>query len=287
VMPKENETKWDFVIEPNPGLFKIHFKEIWNYRDLLGIFIKREIVSYYKQTILGPLWFFIQPMLTTAMYVIVFSKIANLSTDGVPPVLFYLSGIVMWNYFADCLNSTAVTFTTNAAIFGKVYFPRIIVPVSKITSNLLKYFIQLGLFIVIYLYYIISGKFASHINFQLVTLPWLLLIMAILSLGLGMIISSLTTKYRDLVFLLTFGIQLFMYATPVIYSLESVKGFAFYHLIAYNPISAVIESFRSCMLGTGTIDYQMLGYATLVSFFIFLIGIIIFNKTEKDFADTI
>ena len=184
MISKENETKWDFVIEPNPGLFNIHLKEIWNYRDLLGIFIKREIVSYYKQTILGPLWFFIQPMLTTAMYVIVFSKIANLGTDGVPPVLFYLSGIVMWNYFADCLNSTAVTFTTNAAIFGKVYFPRIIVPVSKITSNLLKYFIQFGLFIAIYLYYIFSGKFEFNINLQLVTLPWLMLIMAILSLGL-------------------------------------------------------------------------------------------------------
>ena len=287
MISKENETKWDFVIEPNPGLFNIHLKEIWNYRDLLGIFIKREIVSYYKQTILGPLWFFIQPMLTTAMYVIVFSKIANLGTDGVPPVLFYLSGIVMWNYFADCLNSTAVTFTTNAAIFGKVYFPRIIVPVSKITSNLLKYFIQFGLFIAIYLYYIFSGKFEFNINLQLVTLPWLMLIMAILSLGLGMIISSLTTKYRDLVFLLTFGIQLFMYATPVIYSLQSVKGFAFYPIIAYNPISAVIESFRSCMLGTGSIDYVMLGYSSLLSMLIFGVGLIIFNKTEKDFADTI
>jgi lipopolysaccharide transport system permease protein len=277
---------WDLIIEPRTSLFQIDLKEIWKYRDLLRMFVKREIVQFYKQTILGPLWFFIQPLLTTIVYMIVFGQIAKLSTDGKPQILFYLSGVVLWNYFADILNNTAATFRENAQLFGKVYFPRIIAPAAKAISNLLKLLIQLGLFFAIYIYLVLSGQFEFSISWTILLLPLLVFILFNLGMGLGMLVTSMTAKYKDLIFLITFGVQLLMYATPVIYSLETIKGTRFYSWIAYNPLSPVIEIFRNSLLG-GNIDFLMLGYSLMSSLVVFLLGLLIFNKTEKTFIDTV
>lgn len=277
---------WDLVIEPRSSLFQIDFKEIWKYRDLLRMFVKREIVQFYKQTILGPLWFFIQPLLTTIVYMIVFGNIAKLSTDGKPQILFYLSGVVLWNYFADVLNNTAATFRENAQLFGKVYFPRIIAPAAKAISNLLKLLIQLGLFFAIYIYLLISGQFEFSISWTILLFPFLILILFNLGMGLGMIVTSMTAKYKDLIFLITFGVQLLMYATPVIYSLETIQGTRYYNWVAFNPLSPVIEIFRNSLLG-GKIDFQMLGYAFISSLLVFIVGLLIFNRTEKTFIDTV
>lgn len=277
---------WDLVIEPRSSLFQIDLKEIWRFRDLLLMFIKREIVQFYKQTILGPLWFFIQPLLTTIVYMIVFGQIAKLSTDGKPQILFYLSGVVLWNYFADVLNNTASTFRENAQLFGKVYFPRIIAPAAKAISNLLKLMIQLGLFFAIYIYMVVTGKFEFSISWTIFLLPILVLILFNLGMGLGMIVTSMTAKYKDLIFLITFGVQLLMYATPVIYSLETIEDTQFYTWIAYNPLSPVIEIFRNSLLG-GPIDYTMLLYSLVSSLVVFIVGLLIFNKTEKTFIDTV
>jgi lipopolysaccharide transport system permease protein len=277
---------WDLIIEPRTSLFQIDLKEIWKYRDLLRMFVKREIVQFYKQTILGPLWFFIQPLLTTLVYMIIFGQIAKLSTDGKPQILFYLSGVVLWNYFADVLNNTAATFRENAQLFGKVYFPRIIAPAAKAISNLLKLLIQLGLFFAIYFYLVLSGKFEFSISWTILLLPLLVFILFNLGMGLGMLVTSMTAKYKDLIFLITFGVQLLMYATPVIYSLETIKETRFYSWIAYNPLSPVIEIFRNSLLG-GNIDLLMLGYSLMSSLVVFLLGLLIFNKTEKTFIDTV
>jgi lipopolysaccharide transport system permease protein len=250
------------------------------------MFVKREIVQFYKQTILGPLWFFIQPVLTTIIYMVVFGNIAKLSTDGKPAILFYLSGIVLWNYFADVLNNTAATFRENAQLFGKVYFPRIIAPASKAISNLIKLGIQLSLFAAIYIYMIISGKMEVMLSWSLLMLPLLIIILFNLGLGLGMIVTSMTAKYKDLIFLITFGVQLLMYATPVIYSLKTIENTVYYPFIAYNPLSPVIELFRNSLLG-GTIDLWMLLYSFLISGIVFLVGLLVFNKTEKTFIDTV
>lgn len=281
-----NDDYWDLVIEPRSSLFQIDLKEIWKFRDLLRMFIKREIVQFYKQTILGPLWFFIQPLLTTIVYMIVFGQIAKLSTDGKPQILFYLSGVVLWNYFADVLNNTASTFRENAQLFGKVYFPRIIAPAAKSISNLLKLMIQLGLFFAIYIYMVVTGKFEFSISWTIFLLPILVLILFNLGMGLGMIVTSMTAKYKDLIFLITFGVQLLMYATPVIYSLETIEDTQFYTWIAYNPLSPVIEIFRNSLLG-GPIDYTMLLYSLVSSLVVFIVGLLIFNKTEKTFIDTV
>jgi len=281
-----NNTEWDIEISPKTSLFKIDFKEIWRFRDLLSLFIKREIVAVYKQTILGPLWFFIQPILTTLVFTVVFGNIAKISTDGQPAILFYLSGVVLWTYFSEALTSTSTTFTTNAAIFGKVYFPRIIMPLSKVLSNLLKLCIQLLLLILIYAYLIMADKTKLNVNSNLLLLPILVLIIINLGLGLGMIISSFTTKYRDLTFLVTFGVQLLMYASPVIYSLETLKGSIYYNYKAYNPITPVIETFRKSVLG-GVVDYGMLGYSLVVSLVLLFAGLLVFNSTDKTFIDTV
>ena len=277
---------WDLIIEPQSSLFQINLREIWKFRDLLRMFVKREIVQFYKQTILGPLWFFIQPLLTTIVYMIVFGQIAKLSTNGKPQILFYLSGVVLWNYFADVLNNTAATFRENAQLFGKVYFPRIIAPASKAISNLLKLFIQLGLFFVIYLYLVLTHQFVFSMSWAILLLPLLVFILFNLGMGLGMIVTSMTAKYKDLIFLITFGVQLLMYATPVIYSLETIKDTPFFTWIAYNPLSPVIEIFRNSLLG-GTIESSMLVYSFVISILVFIIGLLIFNKTEKTFIDTI
>jgi lipopolysaccharide transport system permease protein len=285
-MEQYSEDYWDLVIEPRSSLFQIDLKEIWKFRDLLRMFVKREIVQFYKQTILGPLWFFIQPLLTTIVYMIVFGQIAKLSTDGKPQILFYLSGVVLWNYFADVLNNTAATFRENAQLFGKVYFPRIIAPAAKAISNLLKLLIQLGLFFAIYIYMVVTGQFEFSISWTIFLLPLLILILFNLGMGLGMIVTSMTAKYKDLIFLITFGVQLLMYATPVIYSLQTIEGTRYYPFIAYNPLSPVIEIFRNSLLG-GNIDFTMLGYSLISSLIVFILGLLIFNKTEKTFIDTI
>jgi lipopolysaccharide transport system permease protein len=285
-MEQYSEDYWDLVIEPRSSLFQIDLKEIWKFRDLLRMFVKREIVQFYKQTILGPLWFFIQPLLTTIVYMIVFGQIAKLSTDGKPQILFYLSGVVLWNYFADVLNNTAATFRENAQLFGKVYFPRIIAPAAKAISNLLKLLIQLGLFFAIYIYMVVTGQFEFSISWTIFLLPFLILILFNLGMGLGMIVTSMTAKYKDLIFLITFGVQLLMYATPVIYSLQTIEGTRYYPFIAYNPLSPVIEIFRNSLLGAN-IDFTMLGYSLISSLVVFILGLLIFNKTEKTFIDTI
>ena len=285
-MEQYSEDYWDLVIEPRSSLFQIDLKEIWKFRDLLRMFVKREIVQFYKQTILGPLWFFIQPLLTTIVYMIVFGQIAKLSTDGKPQILFYLSGVVLWNYFADVLNNTAATFRENAQLFGKVYFPRIIAPAAKAISNLLKLLIQLGLFFAIYIYMVVTGQFEFSISWTIFLLPFLILILFNLGMGLGMIVTSMTAKYKDLIFLITFGVQLLMYATPVIYSLQTIEGTRYYPFIAYNPLSPVIEIFRNSLLG-GNIDFTMLGYSLISSLIVFILGLLIFNKTEKTFIDTV
>lgn len=281
----EQEEDWDLVIEPQNNLLDLKLKEVWRYRDLLILFIRRDIVSFYKQTILGPLWFFIQPIFTTIVYIFIFGRLAGISTDGLPQPLFYIAGITAWNYFADCLNKTSTVFRDNAAIFGKVYFPRIVMPLSIVLSNLLRFGIQMILFLAVYLYYFISGASLS-VDFHLLLFPIFVIFMAMQGLGLGMIVSALTTKYRDLIFLLTFGVQLLMYATTVIYPLSSLSG-KLYFWISINPMTYIIEGIRRSLLGTGVFDHYTFFYALISSSIILILGLLIFNKVEKSFVDTI
>ncbi|HTN46491.1 MAG TPA: ABC transporter permease [Flavipsychrobacter sp.] len=275
---------WDIVIEPKNSLFSLNLKDVWRYRDLLQLLVKRDFISIYKQTILGPLWFFIQPLLTTAMYLLIFNKVANLSTDDVPPLLFYLAGITCWNYFSETLTKTSDTFITNASIFGKVYFPRLIIPLSIVFSSLIRLVIQFALFMIFWVYYIYQG--AVQPNMYVLLFPVLLLMMAALGLGLGIIFSSLTTKYRDLRFLLSFGIQLLMFATPVVYPL-SLAPEKYKWLIVANPFTAIIETFRYGFLGKGELNWMYLTYSAAATFIILIIGILLFNKVEKNFMDTV
>ena len=280
-----NNTDWTFEIKPKSSLFDVNLKELWQYRDLLFMFVKRDIVTVYKQTVLGPIWFFVQPIMTMFVYIFVFGNIAGLSTDGLPKALFYLSGIIMWNYFAEAFNSTSDTFTLNANIFGKVYFPRLIVPMSKIVSGLIKFIIQYGLFLAVYTYYLISGS-DVHPNWWILLTPYLIVLMAGLGLGFGLIFTSLTTKYRDLKFLIQFGVQLVMYATPIIYPLSSVEG-KLRTLMNYNPFAHIIETFKYAYLGTGEFSLKGIAYASVVMIVVLVSGVLIFNKTEKSFMDTV
>lgn len=273
------------IIQSSSRLLDFKVKETWRYRDLLLLFVKRDIVVVYKQTILGPLWYIIQPILTTIMFTFVFGKLANISTDGIPHVLFYLLGITIWGYFSNCLNATSNTFVTNQNIFGKVYFPRIIVPMSLVISNLGKLFIQLLVFGAIWIYYLSQGSIKPNFE-QILFLPLVISIMGIASLGFGMIFSSLTTKYRDLTFLLAFGVQLWMYATPVIYPISSIPE-KYQSLIMYNPMAPLVELMRSAFLGKGVVDTQFLVISGLSSLVIFLIGYLIFTKVERSFMDTV
>jgi lipopolysaccharide transport system permease protein len=282
---RENKSDWDLVINTQHNLLNIPFSEIWRYRDLLLLMVRRDFVALYKQTILGPLWFLIQPILTTIVFTIIFGNIAKISTDGLPHVLFYMSGITCWNYFAECLTKTSETFTANASIFGKVYFPRIIMPLSIVVSGLLKFAIQFLLFGSFILWFYATGT-SVHITPAIFLFPLLVLIMGMLSLGLGMIISSLTTKYRDLRFLLQFGIQLMMYATPIIYPVSSVPE-KYHWLIFSNPMTAIVEAFRYGFLGSGALNITTLIFSGVVSIFILAIGTIIFNRVEKTFMDTV
>ena len=279
------EQQWTEEIKSNDSLFSINFKEVWQYRDLLMMLVKKEYITFYKQTILGPIWFFVQPILTTLIYVLLFGQIAKLSTDGSPQIAFYLSGITLWNYFSESLTRTASVFKDNAAVMGKVYFPRLIMPLSIVVSGLMKFAIQFALFICVILYFTFV-KGLIHPNIWILATPFLLLLMACFSLGMGMIFSSLTTKYKDLVFLLTFGIQLLMYSSPVVYSVSSIPEKYKWILLA-NPLTGIFECFRYGFLGTGSFEPYSLIMSTGVTLIILSIGVLIFNKVEKSFMDTV
>jgi lipopolysaccharide transport system permease protein len=276
---------WDLTIEPHNSLFQLNLNDVWRYRDLLWLFVKRDFVSFYKQTLLGPLWFFIQPLFTTIIFTFIFGNLAGISTDGLPQPLFYMAGITAWNYFADCLTKTSTVFRDNANIFGKVYFPRLIMPLSIVASNLVRFVVQLLLFIIMIGYYATQG-INFHLSWTILLFPYLVVLMALLGLGLGLIITALTTKYRDLAFLITFGVQLLMYATTVIYPL-SAAPIKYKYLIEMNPMTGIIEAFRHAFLGQGELTVQSLGYSTIVTVISLVIGVVIFNKTEKTFVDTI
>ncbi len=280
--------QYDLEIRPKRNAFDINFKEIWQYRDLLFMFVKRDIVTVYKQTVLGPIWFVVQPILTTAIYIVVFGNIAKIPTDGVPMILFYLAGIVIWNYFSECFNTTANTFTANAAIFGKVYFPRLIMPMSKVVSGLIKFGIQLTFFLAVYGYFIFQGNESIAPNWTLLLLPLYVAIMAAMGLGAGIIFTSMTTKYRDLTFLLTFGVQLLMYATPVIYPISTLEqGSRLWTVIMANPLTPLVEGFKYAFLGQGYFSWMAIGYSALFTAVLLLIGIVVFHRTERNFIDTV
>ena len=288
-----NETQeWTTIIKPKDKLLAIDFKELWRYRDLYTLFVKRNIITQYKQTVLGPLWFVIQPVLTVIMYMVVFGGIAGIATDDIPQPLFYLSGTCMWHYFSDCLNRTSNTFVSNSGLFGKVYFPRLITPLATVTSNLLRFGIQLGLFVVVYIIYAIGGCNA-HLTWYILLFPLMVLMMAGLALGFGLLISSMTTKYRDLQILFSFVVSLWMYATPIVYPLSLVKGktaagMDLYTIMRLNPVTPVLETFKYGALGAGEfIGWEWLAYSFVFMVVLLGIGIVVFNKTQKSFMDTV
>ncbi|MDP3353457.1 MAG: ABC transporter permease [Flavobacteriaceae bacterium] len=289
-LPKTNETEedWLFEIKPKDNIFRLNLKEIWQYRDLLLLFVKRDVVTLYKQTILGPLWYLIQPLFTSITFTIIFNKVAGIDTGSIPPFLFNLAGITVWNYFSTCLTTTSDTFKSNAGIFGKVYFPRLIMPLSVVTSNLLKFGIQLLIFIVFYIYFILQGVAVSP-NPLVIFFPILIIIMGILGLSFGMIISSMVTKYRDLSFLVGFGVSLLMYLSAVMYPIALIdeKLPKYSWLVHYNPMAHIIETARYMLLNDGSFSWFWIGYTLLFTIIAFLLGIVIFNKTEKSFIDTV
>ena len=289
------DESWDLEIKPQAHLLDINLREVWRYRDLLWMFVKRDFTAQYKQTILGPLWHFIQPLFTTVVFLVVFTNIAKISTDGVPPVLFYMSGITIWNYFSSCLNATSNTFVANAGIFGKVYFPRLVIPLSTVLSNIVKFGIQFLLLLAALLWYKLTSstplasvdKFNPSIFTSLALIPTIILIMAGLGLGLGIIISSMTTKYRDLTVLIGFAVQLLMYATPVVYPLSTITSDKLRFWITLNPLTPLVEAFRYAMLGVGSFDYGSFGYSIGFMVITLFIGLLIFSKVEKTFMDTV
>lgn len=280
----DGSTDWTLKITPSRSAFDLHLKDIWLYRDLLWLIVRRDFVSFYKQTVLGPLWFFIQPIFTTIIYVVIFSNLAKISTSGAPPAIFYLVGTVAWTYFSDCLTKTSTVFRDNVSIFGKVYFPRLIMPLSIICSNLIKFGVQFLLFVILLIYYMFQQR--VHINGYALLFPVVILLMAILGLGIGLIITALTTKYRDLAFIVTFGMQLLMYATPVIYPLSAAPA-KYRTIIALNPMSGLIETFRYGFLGTGNFYPGAFIYSVFASVILLILGLMVFNKVEKDFVDKI
>lgn len=274
-----------YYINSKQSVFSLNLHEVWEYRDLLLMLMKRDFITFYKQTILGPLWFIVQPLLTTLIYVVLFGNIAKLSTDGMPQVLFYLSGITIWNYFSESLTKTSTVFTSNAGMFGKVYFPRLIMPLSIVASALMKFAVQFGIFIVVLLYYVIFTD-TVHPNWWILLTPVLILLMAMFALGMGMIFSSMTTKYKDLTFLLAFGTQLFMYVTPVVYPISALPE-KFKFLAFFNPLSSIFECFRYAYLGAGSFDLMSLMISAVVIMILLVVGTVIFNKVEKSFMDTV
>ena len=279
------DEQWDIEIKPKNGLLQINLGELWHYKDLITLFVRRDFVAAYKQTVFGHLWHFLNPLFSTIIFTIVFHRIANISTDGLPPVLFYMCGNVCWGYFAKCLNSTSNTFVSNANIFGKVYFPRLVVPISNVISALISFGIQLLMFFVFMGYFLLKGE-NVHPNIWIAAVPFIMLIMAVIGLGLGIIISSLTTKYRDLSVFIGFGVSLLMYATPVIYPVSSLSAEMQQYLLI-NPIAPLIEAFRYAFLGAGTIDLGWLAYSAVTAIILFLVGIVLFNRVEKTFMDTV
>lgn len=285
-MQNSDNEKWDLVVKPSSSVFDINLKEIWQYRDLLFLFVKRDIVSVYKQTILGPIWFILQPVLTSITFTFVFGNMANLSTDGKPKFLFYLAGITCWNYFADCLNNTSNTFINNAGIFGKVYFPRLVSPISVVISSVLKFCIQFLLFITFYIYYYNNSSNSLELSWLIIIIPFLIILMGLQGLALGIIISSFTTKYRDLRFLIAFGVQLLMYLTPVILPLSSFQGI-FQKVVLLNPMTGVIETFKHAFFSSSNYDITIMVYPTVFTVVFLVLSIVIFNKVEKTFMDTV
>ncbi len=282
----DKSTNWTETITPKSSLFDLRLKAVWEYRDLLFMFVKRDFVANYKQTILGPLWFIIQPVMTTLMFTVVFGNFAKISTDGQPKMLFYMAGVTIWNYFSESFNRTSSVFTTNSGLFGKVYFPRLIIPLSIIFSGLIRFSIQFALFMSFLIYFLIKSNDSVHPNLYVLLTPFLLILMAGIALGAGMIISALTTKYRDFTYLVSFGVTLLMYATPVIYPIAFLPEK--YKTIAMaNPLSGVVETFRYSWLGSGTFSWGLLGYSFCFMIALLFCGIIIFNKVEKNFMDTV
>lgn len=283
-----NET-FDYEISANRNVLSLNFRELWKYRDLIGLLVKRDYVAVYKQTVLGPVWFFIQPLITSMIFTLVFGNIANLAPAGKPAFLFFLCGQTFWNYFASCLTATSNTFVANASVFGKVYFPRLAVPVSVVISNLLKFSLQFLLLIIVWLYYYLKGGYDIEPDMSLVLIPAYLVIMALLGLGAGLVISSLTTRYRDFTFLVGFGVQLLMWATPVVYHLDSLKGKSsmLYNLVKANPMTSIIEAAKYCFDCGGSFDAGLLLYSSVFAIVLLLTGIVVFNRVEKTFMDTV
>ena len=286
-MGSKQDEDWDLVIKPKSGFFQLNLKEVWKYRDLLLLFVRRDFVASFKQTILGPLWHVIQPVLTTAMYLFVFQRIANIPTDGIPAVLFYMSGISIWNYFSTCLLGTSGTFVANAGMFGKVYFPRLVIPLSTVASNIVKLAIQLSLLAVAFLYFIFFKGFVFHFSWAFLLIPVVVIMMALLGLGLGIILSSLTTKYRDFAVLLNFGMQLLMYATPIIYPLSYLLKTPYKWIVDINPLTSIVEMYRYALFGKGLFTAASVGYSCIFIVVVVLGGIALFNKVEKTFIDTV
>ncbi|MDB4926953.1 ABC transporter permease [Mucilaginibacter sp.] len=282
------EENWDIEITPKNNLFSLGLKDVWQYRDLLVLLVRRDFVSFYKQTILGPIWFFVQPIITILIYNLVFNNLANIGTDKIPGPVFYLAGTILWNYFADCLTKTSTVFRDNAAMLGKVYFPRLIMPLSIVLSNLIRFAVQFILFVILMLVYHFNGSLIRP-NIYILLFPLLIILIAALGLGLGMIISAVTTKYRDLAFVVSFGVPLLMYTTTVIYPLSAaiIKYPAYSWIIKFNPVTAIIETFRYGFLNKGSFSWELLAYSSCITVIILLTGIIIFNKVEKTFVDTV
>jgi len=288
------EEKWDIVIKPKDKLFSVDFKELWRYRDLCGLFVKRRIITQYKQTILGPAWFIIQPAMTVIMYMIVFGGIAGIPTDGVPRPLFYLAGTSMWSYFSSCLTATSNTFVSNAGIFGKVYFPRLVMPISSVISNLVRFGIQFSFFIIVYIVYaIVDPTCHAHLTWFVLLFPLLIVMLAGLALGFGTVISSMTTKYRDLQVLFSFLVSLWMYATPIVYPLSKTASMTYFgipvhKLMCLNPVTPIIETFKYGFLGSGSfVGWRWLIYSFVVMILLLSVGIVVFNKVQKSFMDTV
>ena len=287
-MENTNDNQWDLVIKPKSSWFNLKLSELIRYKDLLFMFVRRDVVTIYKQTVLGPLWILIQPIFTTVMYVFVFGNVANLPTEGIPKPLFYLSGVILWGYFSEAFSKTSSTFSENAAIFGKVYFPRLIMPLSKVFSALIKFGIQFALFVGLLVYYLVTEPENINPGVSMLLLPLLLVFMAGLGLGFGLIFSSLTTKYRDLKFLIQFGVQLLMYATPIIYPLSMMQeGSTTRFVLELNPISHIIEAFKYAFVGNGSLSVGGLVYSGIFTLVILLMGIVVFNRTERTFMDTV
>ncbi|MBE7170968.1 MAG: ABC transporter permease [Williamsia sp.] len=284
-MSTQAHEHWDLEIKPSGNLFDLHLKDLWNYRDLLWLMVRRDFVSFYKQTVFGPLWFFIQPIITTFIFTVIFGRLARISTEGAPPVLFYLSATVAWNYFADCLTKTSTVFRDNSGIFGKVYFPRLIIPLSIIFSNLVKFSVQFILLLIMLGWSLFKHE-NVHPNTYILLFPFIIVLMAMLGLGIGLIVTAMTTKYRDLAFLVAFGVQLVMYATPVIYPLSAAPE-KYKTLITLNPMTGLIETFRYGFLGSGKFYSDAFLYSVIASIVLFFVGLITFNKVEKNFIDTV